>query len=203
MGRRLPTGAILVLLIVLAVAGGGGATTLRPLPFGEIARRSDRIVVATAGGSSCRLAATTEGRVRPFTDIQLEDISEVAGSVPTRNLVLSVVGGTVEGRTTRVDGTPRLVEGRRYVLFMKDAEPFCGLTGWTQGAFRVVSGPDGVDRVFTWEGEPVASVAGGRISRAGTALSLGEFLQAVWAARAPRPAPLAPDPVAPRPEDGK
>jgi hypothetical protein len=184
---RPPTGILLAASVLLAAAAGGDATTLRPLPFREIARRADRIVVATVAGSSCRLGAAPGGHVRPYTDVVLEDLSEVAGSVPTRNLVLSVVGGTVEGRTTRVPGTPVLEEGRRYVLFLKDSEPFCGLVGWTQGVFRVVPGPDGVVRVHTHDGEPVGSLAGGRVAAGGEALPLAEFLGTVWALRSPAP----------------
>ncbi len=201
MGRHISAG--LALLLLLGFPGSGDATTVRSLPLAEVARRADRVVIARVAGSSCRLGVAPSGRPRPFTDYELVDLVEVAGTVATRNLLLPVVGGTVAGRRTRVPGAPVFEEGRRYLLFLKADEPFCGLVGWTQGAFRVEGSPSGGERVLTFAGAGIASVEGGRILEGAEGIPLGEFLDAVHEARRIPPAAPPPEagggPVAPFP----
>ncbi|NUN52927.1 MAG: hypothetical protein HUU06_09115 [Planctomycetaceae bacterium] len=184
---RLLRGASLALLSLLALAAAGDATTIRPLPFREIARRADRIVVATVAGSSCRLGVGPAGIPRPYTDWDLRDVAVLEGDVRTRNLLLPVVGGTVDGYRTTVHGTPEFEVGRRYVLFLKSGEPLTGLVGWTQGVFRLEPRPDGRDRVFTHDGAPVHSLEGGKVATGGAAMDLVPFLEAIRAARAEGP----------------
>ncbi|MCK6481742.1 MAG: hypothetical protein L6R43_16845 [Planctomycetes bacterium] len=159
------------LILGAAAAGGilllgaltGGATTLKPSVLSQAARRASAIVVGRVASAECRRSVAPSGRLRIFTDYDVRDLSVLRGSVPTRNVVLSVVGGTLDGRTLRVPGAPHLEEGARYVLLLDPAEPLCGLAGWTRGAYRVAKGPDGIDRVLTFEGRPVAGVEGGRL----------------------------------------
>ncbi len=179
-----------VALGVILVAGAlGSATSVKPASLGRAARRASAVVVGTVASVSCRRAATASGRTRIFTDVDLRDLSVAAGTVATRNVVLSVVGGTMDDRTLRVDGVPRFEEGRRYVVFLDPGEPLCGVAGWTRGVFRVARGTDGSDRVLTHDGAPVGAVRDGQVVEGGTPLALADFLSAVRAAAAAAPAP--------------
>ena len=178
MKGRLIAGVLSAAAALLFVAASGDATTLRAVPFAEVARRADGIVVATAAGSTVRLGVTPAGRERPYTHYDLREISQIAGSVSTRNLILPVIGGSVGEHSLRVPGAPVLDTGRRYVLFLKPGERFCGLVGWTQGLFRVYRDGLGVDRVCTYDGAPVSGFADGKVLGDGPAIELGEFLAA-------------------------
>jgi len=186
-------GIAIALLLGLAAAVAGEATTIRPAPLSRVSARAAAVVVATLDSSSCRRAASPAGRTRIFTDFEFRDLSVVRGAVPTRNLVLPVVGGTLDGRRLVVHGTPAFEPGRRYLLFLDPGEPLCGVVGWTQGVFRVERGPDGRDRVFDHDGAPVAAVAGGRAVRGPEAMTLAAFLDADRALAA------AAEPLPPRP----
>ena len=194
MVRRAPVvrGALAALLLGLAAAAAGRATTLRPVPLARASARAVAVVVGTLESSSCRRAAAPSGKTRIFTDFEFRDLSVVRGAAPTRNLILSVVGGTLDGRTLVVHGTPRFEPGVRYVLFLDDAEPLCGLTGWTQGVFRVERGPDGLDRVFDYEGAPIAGVEEGRAVRGPQPMTLAAFLEAERTLAETAPAPRIP-----------
>ena len=176
-------GVAAALVLGLAAAAASRATTLRPMPVGRSAARATAIVVGTVHGTSARRAVAPSGRSRIFTDVDLRQLSVASGSVPTANVVLSVVGGTLDGRTLVVHGTPRFEVGRRYVVFLDAEEPLCGVTGWTQGVFRVERDPDGVDRVYDHDGAPVSAVTDGSVERGSSPMALSEFLAAVGEGR--------------------
>ena len=173
--RRL-RGLAAAMVLGLAAAAAGRATSLRPTPLSRAAARADAVVVGTVGSLSVRRGVGPSGRTRIFTDVDLRDLSVAAGSVPTRNVVLSVVGGTLDGRMLRVHGTPRFEEGRRYCVFLDSGEPLCGVAGWTQGVFRVERDASGVDRVFDHDGAPIAGVSEGRAVKGTEPMALGDFL---------------------------
>lgn len=159
----------------LAVVGAD-ATSIRKMTIGEIGRRADVIVIATVEGVSTRLATAPGGKTRIFTDYELADLSTWKGSVETRNLVLSVVGGTLHGRSLGVEGAPVLEEGRRYLLFLGAKEPLCPILGWGQGLFPLQDLPGGGVIVLDEYGRAVSSAAGGEVATGGPALRLEEFL---------------------------
>jgi hypothetical protein len=181
MGSRFLRGASAAVVLGLAAAVAGEATTLRPMPVARVAARASAVVVGTLHGVSCRRAVAPSGRTRIFTDHDFRDLAVVSGSVGTRNLVLPVVGGTLDGRTLSVPGAPRYEVGRRYCLFLDPGEPLCGTAGWTRGVFRVERDAGGTERVFDHDGAPVGAVAGGRAVKGGEPMPLADFLSATAA----------------------
>jgi len=178
MGKRLAAAAATAAVVGLAVFAAR-ATSVRRTGIAEIGRRASVIVVGTVGGSSARLALDPGGRSRIHTDYDLRDLSVWKGSVETRNLVLSVVGGTLHGMTLGVEGIPRLEEGRRYLLFLGDAEPLCPILGFAQGVFPLEDAADGTVRVHRLDGDAVSGLSGGEIQAGSPALALDEFLAAL------------------------
>ena len=166
-----PAALFTALAVVVA-----NATSIRRMSIGEIGRRADIIVVGTVAGITPRLATAPGGKTRIFTDYDLVDIATWKGSVDTRNLVVSIAGGTLHGRTLGVEGAPVLVEGRRYLLFLGAKEPLCPILGWGQGLFPLQEGPGGSLFVLNGDGLPVTSAAGGEIATGGPAMRLEEFL---------------------------
>jgi hypothetical protein len=163
------------------------------MPIGEIGRRSAVVVVGTVRGTSVRLATIPGGKTAVFTDYDLRDISVWKGSVETRNLVLSVAGGSLHGRTLDVEGMPRFEEGRRYLLFLGENEPLCPCLGLTQGVFPLEETADGRLLVRRYAEDAVSGVAGGELLLGGAALRLEEFLAALdrEGVRAPTALPAA------------
>jgi hypothetical protein len=199
---RTALGLSAAVLCSLVAGAAGTAASVRPTPLARAARRASTVVVGTAAASSCRLAATPSGRVRIFTDTEFRDLRVVSGTVNTRNLVLSVVGGTLGDRTLHVAGAPAFEAGVRYVLFLDDAEPLCGLAGWTQGMFRVVPLPDGGEGVLDAQGVPVAAVSDGRTVAGTDPIRLEPFLAAVGELARTGPGPREPRAEGARIEEG-
>lgn len=175
----------------LLSASGSPAASLFRVPLGRASRAAKSVVVGTVLSTSARLAVAPSGQPRIFTDVRLGDLAVAAGDSPGRTVLLSVIGGTLGGRTLMVAGAPVFEPGRRYVLFLAPGEPFTGLAGWTQGQFRVERDPAGVDRVHDASGAPVEAVEDGRVRTGGggAAMPLSSFLDAVRALRAETPPP--------------
>ena len=194
MGKRALAVAAAAAVVAVSVVAAE-ATSVRRMSAAEAARRASTILVGTVSGESCRLATTPGGKTRIFTDYDLRDLSVWKGTLETSNRVVSVVGGRLHGRVLKVAGAPRLETGRRYLLFVGDAEPLCPFVGWGQGVFPLEEGPGGALLVHRQDGEPVSLAAGGEIATGGPAMRLDAFLAALAreGVRAPPPPASAPD----------
>jgi hypothetical protein len=175
--RLLGAGAAAAVFALAALAAH--ATSVRRMPVAEIGRRASVVAVGTVRGTSVRLATSPGGKTRIYTDYDLRDLSVWKGSVETRNLVLSVVGGNLHGAALKVDGMPRLEEGRRYLLFLGEAEPLCPAIGLCQGVFPLEESADGALLVHRYQGDAISGVSGGELVLGGPALRLEEFLAAL------------------------
>ncbi len=83
-----------------------------------------------------------EGGKMIFTQVVLEKINTLKGSAQTK-MEFSIAGGSLDGVVATVPGMPKLAEGKRYILFLrngyqKSADPF---VGGNQGFFKVETNP--------------------------------------------------------------
>ena len=108
-----------VVLALILVAGTLSAATFVVPPDREMVRRADIIVVATAGASRARL--NSEGGIETVTTVTVDEVIK-GESVPS---VVTVVepGGHVGNMFTVIPGSPRMAEGERDLLFLKQTGP--------------------------------------------------------------------------------
>ena len=75
-------------------------------------------------------------------------------------VVLQFFGGTVGKDSMQLAGMPSFERGDRTVLFLRnDGGRGYPLVGLMHGRFRISRGPDGVDRVTTFDGQTFGDVS--------------------------------------------
>ena len=196
MGRRavLASAALAAAALAAVIAATARGTVLSEVPFEAGARRASAVVLVRALDSTVGYGVTPGGRTRIYTSFRFEVESVLAGSVPTREIILPVIGGTIGPRRLIVHGTPEFAPGERRVLFLDPSEGFTGLVGWTQGAFRVERDPVGTDRVRFDDGTAIAGFEGGKALGGNDPIPLAEFAAAVARARTAVESGAAEDP---------
>lgn len=101
----------------------------------------------------------------PITTVRLQRLEAVTGKEELapyldRGLTLSLAGGLMkDGAFQEIAGLPTLELGHTYLLFLRGGDwtlsPF---TGWTQGVFQIIAGPDRQRRLLTYEGQIVNGI---------------------------------------------
>lgn len=104
-----------VALLVLGLAGTARATISEALSLGDLVRRADHVVVATAIGESARRDA--RGRIVTDYAVRIEEVMK-GDARPGDVLVMTRIGGVIGDLGMRVEGEPGLEMGERYVLFL-------------------------------------------------------------------------------------
>jgi hypothetical protein len=125
----------LLLLSILAVPSFA-STIAPPYNLGELARVSQRVVLAEAQGSRSEL----RGEI-PYTITSFRTLESVAGERLGRTFAVETKGGVVGTLGYVVPGTPRFTPGGRYLLFLDRA----GTGNWwlkmaSYGVLREVPG---------------------------------------------------------------
>lgn len=109
------------------------STVLADWDVPELVARADQIVIGTIGDQR---TVSVEGG--PFTETTIQIEETLLGDRAQRTLVVSQIGGTINGRRTSIDGDARLVRGRRMLLFTyRHADGRTYLVGMALGAFVV------------------------------------------------------------------
>lgn len=119
-----------------------------------------------------------------YTDVRVEPIERVKG-VAARDVVFTVLGGTVGDLTTLVIGGPELVPGSEYVLFLAEDElhgrRMLTAPSLAQGIFDVLRTRSGVRAVSQAAAHPMLPDGAGLSEPPGgrEGLELGSMLTAV------------------------
>jgi hypothetical protein len=141
MGMGVCAAALLMLLSSVAQA-----LTAMPRPFAELVREAEVIVVGTVAGLESDWSADRE---TIHTTVSLVDLELIKGEVPSVPYELRLAGGVIGDTAQTYPGMPRLVAGGRYLLFVRgNLREFFPLVGAYQGLYRVLTDPDGVQRVL-------------------------------------------------------
>lgn len=101
-------------LVLLAFAAPAFAATYLVPSDAEMIQLSDDIVIATAGSSN--VERDPLGRIVTRATLRIERVLKGERSAGD-DLVLTELGGVLEGRALVVGGAPRYEEGRRYLVF--------------------------------------------------------------------------------------
>jgi hypothetical protein len=163
---RGPSALRLLVAAVVLVGTAAGLATGRPTTSSSPLQRIPRcaaVFVGTVQSASVHRGVGLTGKARAFTHYDFGGLRVVAGSVPTSNVVVPVVGGTLDGLTLRVPDAPSFRTGERYLVFYDPFGPLCAVSGMERGAFRVETGNDGVDRVYLLDGRPAGGFRDGAV----------------------------------------
>jgi hypothetical protein len=196
-----PLRLLLVLAALAAGLTGARATTVLPPEFPELVQNSDYVVrgrvVATRNEIRLR-----EGRELPFTLIEVEVKQVIAGEAPARVTLTMLGGKTSDGSELRVEGVPQFTVGDEDILFVRgNGTNFYPLYGVMHGRYPVkfdkklnreyIARANGVPLSAT--AEVALPLAEGKLAqllrqqiRPDDALTPGEFVQSIRAARAAR-----------------
>jgi hypothetical protein len=131
---------IAALLIGLLASGPAVmATTLMQMNFVEISRAADGILIGTVAEIASERA--DNGIIYSF--VTLDELEVVRGNFGGERFTLRLEGGQVDGEVQHIEGAPRFREGERVIVFVDgNGRNIVPVAGWTQGLFRIVSGPD-------------------------------------------------------------
>jgi len=113
-----------------------GAATLSRLSLDDMITQSTAIVHVRVQGSSAAFRGSTI-----YTYYQIQVLDTWKGQAPAS---LAVPGGAANGFQQNFDGTPQLIPGKEYILFLWTSSG--GLTqiiGLTQGLFEVSTDANG------------------------------------------------------------
>jgi hypothetical protein len=132
----------IILALVLTLMAGGPvamATTLAKMSFIEVSRAADGVLIGTVADISSQRAHN--GIIYSF--VTLNDLEIVRGNYSGKQFTLRLEGGEVAGEIQRIEGAPQFREGERVMVFVDgNGQNMVPVAGWTQGLFRIVSGPD-------------------------------------------------------------
>ncbi|HET9402011.1 MAG TPA: hypothetical protein VFO34_13770 [Candidatus Acidoferrales bacterium] len=121
-------------------ASVANATTLAHLELPELTKAAELIVY---GRCADRESRWENGAVWTFVDFQVIE-SFKGAAAPAEKIRVRTAGGQVGHLQTRIEGVPQFFAGEEVVLFLeRTSAGDVGVTGWSQGTFRVLHGQRG------------------------------------------------------------
>jgi hypothetical protein len=187
MKRALPAG----LAVLVCTAAAVHATTYAPVTFDELVARAEMIFVGEVADVRPFALSTATGTVIK-TRVVFRVQDPVFGTSAALE-VLEFLGGEVGDVGMAVAGMPRFTVGDRRVVFARRERSINPIVGFTQGLLQVRRDVNGVDRVLTLDGLPVAGAQsfGARVPLLGAApvapMRLADFRTQVTTALGSRP----------------
>lgn len=154
MRRLLP----LTVLCTVVTAATAGSTTVVPPTFETLVSRAGTIFVSEVIDVRAEWESTPEGRsIVTLVTFRVSDVWKGTLGPVTQ---LEFLGGTVGDVSMVVAGMPTFTLGQRDVLFVgSTARAISPLIGFMHGRMRVERDGSGVERVRTFDGQPLGSVA--------------------------------------------
>jgi hypothetical protein len=161
-------------VLALLTAGLATATTVVPPEFPELVNGADYVVRARVAAITHEVR-TIGGKSTPFTLVELE-VREVISGKPPSPLVLSLLGGPIDGSELVIAGAPRFAVGDEDILFIADnGRSIFPLYGLMYGRYPILKEvSSGREYVTRANGEPLDDT-----SRVGLPLADGALVSAV------------------------
>ncbi len=132
---RLPivVGAVAATLVCLTAAPAA-ATLAEALSLRDLVAQSEQVVLVSCTGEQ----ALRDDRDRIVTDYALRVEDPISGASRAGDtLTLRSLGGELGDLAMRIEGEPRLVPGRRYVVFLRSIHGVMRPVGMSQGVLPV------------------------------------------------------------------
>jgi hypothetical protein len=143
--------------VLVCTAAVAHATTYTPVTFDELVTRAEVIFVGDVADVRPFALNTASGTVIK-TRVVFRVQDPLFGTTAALE-VLEFLGGEVGDVGMAVEGMPRFAIGDRRVVFARRERSINPIVGFTQGLLQVRRDVNGVDRVLTLDGMPVAGTA--------------------------------------------
>lgn len=160
--------------LVLGTVAPAGATTLERAGLDRLVAENATVVVGTV--LEVHSYWNADGSFI-LSDVRLAADEVLKGDARARDLVFTVMGGTVGDLSTLIVAGPEIEVGNRYVLFL-NAEDLPGVAGAStvrdlaQGIFDVVEGPKGARALSQARNHPLVPDAFGNGEPVGGSMGL-------------------------------
>ena len=139
--REMVTPLLLVGVGVPVLVSGLEATTVKQFSLEQMVRGSHRIIL---GRRVSQETYWNKNRTRIYTATRFAVTEDLKGE-SRRTATVVTVGGTLDGMTLSVSGTPRFRENQEVLLFLEAGKgDYWILMGLSQGMFRITADPQGV-----------------------------------------------------------
>lgn len=136
------------------MASSTRATTVVPPDFDSLVKNADYVVRAVVKSVNSEYRNTPHGRAI-FTKVELQVLETITGTPPSP-LVLEMLGGTVDGVTLTVDGTPKFHVGDEDILFVQNnGRQYYPLVGIMNGKYPIKRDASGAAIVTRSNGAPL------------------------------------------------
>lgn len=154
MRRLLP----LTVICAIVTAVAAGSTTVIPPTFETLVARAGTIFVGDVMDVRGEWESTPEGRsIITLVTFRVSDVWKGTVGPVTQ---LEFLGGTIGEVSMVVAGMPTFSLGQRDVLFVgTTARAISPLVGFMHGRMRVERDGSGVERVRTFDGQPLGNIA--------------------------------------------
>ena len=94
------------------------STTFMPKKFDNLVRDSDRIILAKTISNTARKGVTNKGVRVVYTYNKVEVLDVLKGDISSKVITIRTTGGTIDGMTTSIPGTPELIVGEEDVFLL-------------------------------------------------------------------------------------
>ena len=150
----------LIGLSLMLASGWARATTVEPPSFDELVNQSDFVVRAVVKSVVAENRLMPSGSHTIFSKVELEVTEVIAGSAPT-TVVLTVLGGTFEGRELAIEGAPKFTPGDDAIFFVQgNGKQIYPLVRMMFGLYPVMKeGSTGREYMMRSDGEPLVDVS--------------------------------------------
>lgn len=146
--RHLKHVAATASLATIGATSAATATIIPPATLKVLAQRSDAVIHGTIVRQETRV--NVDGL--PWTFYTLQVLNVMAGEIEGSEFTFRCAGGMADTYFTVVDGTPVFAVGDEMVFFYLQDEPFCQVSGFTQGVFRRMNSAAGVPGIVNGDG---------------------------------------------------
>ena len=134
MSRNNRKTGVSMLVALLLVASASWATLVPRMSFEEVVARSQSIVQGTVQRT---WSEWDDSKTSIWTHYEIE-VSVCLKGEESKTIVVSEPGGTVDGKTMRIAGTPKYAVGEEVMLFATPTPiGYVRTCGWGQGKFEV------------------------------------------------------------------
>lgn len=141
--RKFDTIGVVCIIVMLLWNTSAYSTSMHVYTLEDLCTKSSDIIVARTVSVKCYVKPKTK---RIYTDVELEVLDNLKGKLQKNNKIkLTLYGGTVDGVTTLVVGSPSFLEEKTSLLFLAEGKsPKAGprrlrVKGLSQGKFNIFS----------------------------------------------------------------
>ncbi len=153
--RALHVLVLLVLGMLTFPSASARAHSFVHKTFDQLVQEADKVFVGVVTGT--QPSRLPNGAI--VTDVTFSSLQVLKGNAGEGEVVLRVLGGTVDGETMELVGFPKFVPGTKYLVFLKDnGRVIFPVVGVDQGLFQILRDPaTGEELVFDAHGNAITS----------------------------------------------